>query len=225
MKNQKASYITLLISLVLSVAHLVILFLGVFGVLVPDWQVFSNFNYLIAFSLIAVNFILVIVFMTIEKYKLLEIPEWFRVVFFIGFFVFTNVYYFFNLYNLIYTEILFYVYLALVLSVLSISIFYNVQKDDKGMVKSNNKFACVSTFTYSTSMFLIIETIITVIKVLTNNGTIANGLTLFLIHSSVAILISLVISIIFYFSLIKTKRIINNCLIKITIKETQEETK
>lgn len=224
MKNQKASYITLLTSLVLSVAHLVILFLGVFGVLVPDWQIFSNFNYLIAFSLIAVNFILVIVFMAIEKYKLLEIPDWFRVVFFIGFFVFTNVYYYFNLYNLIYTEILFYVYLSVVLSILSISIFYNIQKDEKGMVKTNNKYACVSTFTYSTSMFLIIETIITAIKVLLYQGS-NNGLNLFLIHSSVAILINVVISIIFYFSLIKTKRIINNCLIKVVSKEPVEEAK
>ena len=96
MSNQKPSFITLLVSLVLSVAHLVILFLGVFGVLVPDWHIFSNFNYLIAFCLIAVNFILVIVFMVIEKHKLLDIPEWFRVVFFIGFFVFTNIYYLFG---------------------------------------------------------------------------------------------------------------------------------
>lgn len=218
MKNQKPSFITLSLTLALTVVHLVILFLGIFGVLVPSWQIHSNFNYLIAFCLIAVNFILVIVFMAIEKHKLLVIPEWFRVVFFIGFFVFTNIYYFFNLYSIIYTEILFYMYLATVLTILSISIFYNVQKDEKGMVKSNNKFACVSTFTYSTSMFLIIETIVTAIKVVANGGNIVNGLTIFLINSSISILVSLCISIIFYVSLNKTKRAINRCLIKVNTK-------
>ena len=74
-------------------------------------------------------------------------------------------------------------------------------------------------------MFLIIEIIITAVKVLINNGSIVNGLTLFLIHSSVAILISLIISIIFYLSLTKTKRAINRALIKVATKETQEENK
>lgn len=223
MKNQKPSFITLSLSLALSVVHLVILFLGIFGVIVPSWQINTNFNYLISFCLIAVNFILVIVFMAIEKLKVLSIPEWFRVVFFVGFFVFTNIYYYFNLYNIIYTEILFYIYLATVLSILSISIFYNVQKDDKGMVKSNNKFACISTFTYSTSIFLIIETIVTAIKIISSNGNVTNGLMIFLINSSVAILVSLIISIIFYFSLSKTKRIVNRCLIKINSKVEEAE--
>ena len=219
MTNRKPSYITLICSLALSVAQIVILFLGVFGVLVPSWHIASNFNYLIAFCLIAINLILDIVFMVIESKNLLEIPEWFRVVFFIGFFVFTNLYYYFNLYNLIYTEILFYVYLATVLSILSISIFYNVQKEGK-TVKSNNKFATVSTFTYATSMFLMIETVITAVKILFHGTKIANGLTLFLINSCVAILVSLVIAIIFYLSLTKTKKIINNCLIKVNNMET-----
>lgn len=226
MTNRKPSYITLICSLALSVAQLVILFLGVFGVLVPTWHIGSSFNYLIAFCLIAVNLILDIVFMIIENKKLLDIPEWFRVVFFIGFFVFTNIYYYFNLYNIIYTEILFYIYLATVLSILSISIFYNVQKEGK-TVKTNNKFACVSTFTYATSMFLVIETVITAVKVLLGGAKNPHALTLFLINSCVAILVSLVISIIFYISLAKTKKIINRCLIKInnTEEEKNEETK
>ena len=223
--DKKPSYITLILSLILSVAHSVILFLGVFGVLVPAWHMGTNFNYLVAFCLIAINFILVIVFMTIEKHKLLEIPEWFRVVFFVGFFIFTNIYYFFNLYNLIYTEIVFYVYLATVLSILSISIFYNVQREDKKVVKSNNKYACISTFTYSTSMFLVIETVVTAIKILLHGSNIASGLTVFLINSCVAILVSLVISVIFYVSLVKTKKVINGCLIKVNSQQKETEDK
>jgi len=158
--------------------------------------------------------------MVIEKHKLLEIPEWFRVVFFIGFFVFTNVYYYFGLYNIIYTEMLFYIYLSVVLSILSISIFYNVQKNEKNVVKSNNKFAAVSTFTYSTSMFLIIETAITLVKVIFKATE--KALTVFLINSTVAILVSLIISIIFYFSLIRDKKIINACLVRVRFEENKE---
>ena len=221
MNNRKASYITLICSLCLSVAQLVILFLGVFGVLVPTWHIESSFNYLVAFCLIAVNLILDVVFMVIENKKLLEIPEWFRVVFFIGFFVFTNIYYFFNLYNLIYTSIIFYIYIAVVLSILSISIFYNVQREGK-TAKVNNKFAAVSTFTYATSMFLVIETIITALRTLFNSVKVTNALTLFLINSCIAILISLVIAIIFYVSLTKTKKIVNRCLIKINNVEPEK---
>ena len=227
MQNKKPSFIVLILSLALSVAHLVLLFLGVFGVLVPSWLIESNFNYLLAFCLLALNLILDIVFLVIEKHKLLEIPEWFRVVFFIGFFIFTNVYYYFGLYNLIYTVIILYVYLAVVLSIASISIFYNVQKDDRNIVKSNNKFACVSTFTYSTSMFLIIETAVIAVKIIFGMNT-ASTSTMFLINSCVAILVSLVISIIFYLSLSRTKRLVNACLIKLKNepkKETMEETK
>jgi len=225
MTNRKPSYITLICSLALSILQLVILFLGVFGVLVPTWHVYSGFNYLVAFCLIAINLILDIVFMAIENKKLLDIPEWFRVVFFIGFFVFTNIYYYFNLYSLIYTEIIFYIYLATVLTILSISIFYNVQREGGKTVKSNNKYAALSTFTYSTSMFLVIETIVTAVKVLLNGGNVTNGLTMFLINSCVVIFVSLIISIIFYASLLKSKKIINHCLIKIAQKEETPEVK
>lgn len=224
MKNQKPSYITLSLSLALSVIYLVILFLGVFGVLVPAWQINSNFNYLIAFCLVAINFILTIVFLAIEKHSLLDIPEWFRVVFFVGFFIFTNLYYYFNLYNLIYTNIVFYLYLALVLSILSISIFYNVQREDKKVVKVNNKFASVSTFTYSTSIFLILEAVITGLKLLFNNTLITNnGIILFLINTCTVVLICAVISILFYVSLSRKKVFVNKCLIKVKMQdETQK---
>ena len=222
MTNRKPSYITLICSLALSVIQLVILFLGVFGVLVPTWHISTNFNYLVAFCLVIVNFILDIVFMAIENKKLLDIPEWFRVVFFVGFFVFTNIYYYFNLYSLIYTEIIFYIYLAAVLSVLSISIFYNVQKDETRVAKTTNKYAAVSTFTYSTSIFLIIETIVSAVKVLINGGTVTSGLTMFLINSCVVLLVSLIFSILFYLSLAKSKKLINACLIKINNVEPEQ---
>jgi len=57
MTNRKPSYITLICSLAFSILQLVILFLGVFGVLVPTWHVYSGFNYLVAFCLIAINLI------------------------------------------------------------------------------------------------------------------------------------------------------------------------
>ena len=221
MKNKKPSLIVLSLSLGLSVAFLVLLCLGLFGVVVPSWIKDSSFNFMFAFVLVALNLALDIVFMVIETKQKLDIPEWFRVVFFVGFFIFTNVYYYFGLYSIIYTQILFYVYLAIVLAILSISIFFNVQKDENNILKTKNAYAAISTFTYSTSMFLMIETVISAVKIIAQQN-ITNGLVSFLIHSCVSIFVSLIISIAFYASLCRKKKFINACLIR-TIKKEQEQ--
>ncbi|MBQ9790111.1 MAG: hypothetical protein IJW24_00765 [Clostridia bacterium] len=224
MKNKKPSLIVLSVSLGLSIAFTVLLCLGLFGVLVPSWIKEQNFNYMIAFVLVILNLVLDIVFMVVESKRKLDIPEWFRVVFFIGFFIFTNVYYYFGLYTIIYTEVLFYIYLSIVLSILSISIFFNVQKNENNQVKSSNAYAAISTFTYSTSMFLIFETIITAIKIVSNANDVENGILMFLIHSCVSIFVSLVVSLSFYSSLVRKKKFINACLIR-TIKNEDIEQK
>jgi len=152
--------------------------------------------------------------MVIEKKKLLIIPEWFRVEFFIGFLIFTVVYYYFNLFNYLLTKIVLYVYLATVLSILSISIFFNVHKNDKNVAKTSNAYAGISTFTYATSMFLLIETVVTAIKIIINGSNIANGLSLFLIKSCTCIFVCLMFALAFYISLSKTKKFVNACLIQ-----------
>ena len=220
-KSKKPSLIVLSLSLGLSVCFLILLTLGLFGIVVPSWIKNGNFNFLVGYIFIALNLILDIIFMIIETKKKLVIPEWFRVVFFIGFFIFTNVYYYFRLFSIVYTEILFYIYLATVLSVLSISIFFHVQKDEKNVAKVNNKYAAVSTFTYATSMFLIIETLITAIKVISSSN-LQNGLLLFLINSCITICVNLIFATIFYFSLTKKKKFINACLVHTVKKEETE---
>lgn len=221
MKNRKPSLLVLSLSLGLSVGFLVLVCLGLFGVVVPSWIKANNYNYMIALLLVVLNLVLDIVFMVIETKNKLDIPEWFRVVFFIGFFIFTNVYYYFGLYSIIYTEILFYVYLAVVFAVLSISIFFNVQKNENNMVKTTNAYAAVSTFTYSTSMFLIFETIVALVKIVSN--TAENALLTFLISSCTCLFVSLIISVLFYKSLTGKKKFINACLIR-TIKDQNETT-
>ena len=222
MKNKKPSLVVLSLSLGLSVAFLVLLNLGLFNVVVPSWIKNSSFNYMVGFVLVALNLILDITFMVIEAKKKLDIPEWFRVVFFIGFFVFTNVYYYFGLYSIIYTEILFYIYLSVVLSILAISVFYNIQKNENNQIKTSNAYASVTTFTYSTSIFLIIETIVTAIKIISGQG-IQTGLLSFLIHSCVCIFSSLIIAVAFHVSLSRQKKFINACLIRtITNKEPEQ---
>lgn len=218
MQNRKPSYITLCLSLGLSVALFVFLLLGLFGVIVPSWIEEASFNYLFAFFLILLNLLLNILFMVIEKKNLLDFPEWLRVVFFVGFFVFTGLYYYFGLYTIIYTEIIAYVYLAFVLSILSLSIFFNLQKSDKNVVKTSNTYVATSTFAYSTAMFLIIETIVSAFKIVIHHNSVTNGLLVFLMNSCVVILVSLILSIVFYESLKKSKKFINACLIKVNNK-------
>jgi len=74
MKNKKPSLIVLSLSLGLSVAFLVLLCLGLFGVVVPPWIKDSSFNFMFAFVLVALNLALDIVFMVIETKQKLYSP-------------------------------------------------------------------------------------------------------------------------------------------------------
>ena len=133
-------------------------------------------------------------------------------VLYFGFFIFTNIYYSFGLFENFWTLILFYLYLGFVLNILSLSVFYNLQKTESGIIKTNNGFVAFFTFSASVAGATIIEIVVTSIKILTKT-TITNA-TSFIANLSAVVLISLTMATIFYISLTKTKKIINSCLIK-----------
>ena len=210
--------------LVLSIAHLVFLLLGVFNVLTPKWLTREYFNYILAFVLVALCLCLYICLMLVERTKRLVIPEWFKVVFYVGFYVFTNIYYYFGLYGSVAGLIVFYLFFAFVLNIIALAVFFNTQKSDTNVLKTSTTFTTLTTFTYAVSAGAILEVLVSAVKIIFFSKTIFATLQMMIIEMCIIILVSILMAIAFSLSMIRTKKLINNCLIKF-YKEPQKTNK
>ncbi len=195
-----------------SALHLTFLLLSLFNVFRPEIMTRESFSYITSFILLVVCLSLFIALMLSEKLGKVTVPNWLKCVLYFGFFIFTNIYYTFGLFENFWTLILFYLYLGFVFNIFSLSVFYNLQKTESGIIKTNNGFVAFFTFSASVAGATIVEIIVTSIKILTKT-TITNA-TGFIANLSAVVLISLTMATIFYISLTKTKKIINSCLIK-----------
>lgn len=213
-KKIKFSDVLLWIVLALSLVHLTFLLLGLFGVLTPSWLTREYFNYIVAFVLVALCLLLYIFFMLIEKTKRLVIPEWFKDVFYIGFYVFTNVYYYFGLFGTIAGMIVFYLFLAFVLNIIALAVFFNTQKGETNVLRTTPTFTTLTTFTYALTAGAIIEVIVSAFKMVFFSKTTFATLQMFIIDMCVMIIVGIIMAIGFGLSLSKSKRLINSCLIK-----------
>ena len=212
--NIKLSTILLYTVLAFSVIHSVFLLLSLFSVVPMHFLEDVNFNYVTAFVLVGICLLLYIALMFIEKFRKLVIPEWFKDVFYVGFFVFTNIYYLFGLYSNIFTLIVFYVYLAFVLNIVSLSIFFNVQKTEHNVLKTTTTYTVFTTFAYSVALFAMIETVISAFKLIFNPASVFATLSSLVVNMCTGVFVSLVFALLFALSLSKKKRLINKCLIK-----------
>ncbi|MBO4569781.1 MAG: hypothetical protein J5689_00995 [Clostridia bacterium] len=204
-------------ALVLSVAHFVILMLTLFNVINASSVLPANFNYFVAFALIAVCLALFTIALFVESKKQLIVPTWLAVSFYCCFFIFTNIYYFFGLYNIFLTNLLFYVVLAVLVSILSLSIYYNELKALDGTLENKNRYLGYVLFSISVSISLIFELIVMLIKYISNPNV---NLTVHALASfGILILGALIFAVLFTESIKKTKRFANACLIKINTKQ------
>lgn len=212
--NLKLSTILLYSVLVFSVTHLTFLLLSLFNVVPMKFLEHVKFNYVIAFVLVGICLLLYIAFMFIEKSKRLNIPEWFKDVFYVGFFVFTNIYYLLGLYSNIISLVIFYIYLAFVINIISLSIFFNIQKSETNVLKTTTTYTVFTTFTYSVAFFAMLETIISAFKILFVKTSTFATLSMLIIDMCIGVLVSLMFAIAFAISMTKRKKLINGCLIK-----------
>ena len=215
-KTSKVKFSTALlwIVLVLSILHFALLMLGLFGVVSPSFLDRAGFNYIVSFVLVILCLVMYIILMVVEKKKSLVIPEWFKIVFYVGFFVFTNVYYYFGLYATLAGLIVFYIYLSIVLNILALSVFFNTQKSENNVLKTTNTFTALSTCAYAISAGAMLETIISAFKIIFAKNSTFSTLSMFIIDMCIIILVSVIMAIIYYGSLSKQKIVINKCLIK-----------
>jgi len=210
----KISNILLYIVLSLSAIHLLFLTLSLLNVLPIKHLETIKFNYFMAYILNIICLLLFIGFMFIEKIKKLSIPEWFKIVFYIGFYIFTNVYYFFGFYSSIAGLIIFNIFLAFIFNIIALSVFFNIQKSETNVLKTTTTYTIISTFAYSLAFFAIAETIISAVKLICFKTSIYSSLSMVVIDLCSAILVSVVMALIFSISMMKTKVVINKCLIK-----------
>lgn len=198
----------------LSGAWLIVLTLGLFNVFNLTAIAGANFNYIGAFVIVLVGLGLYILFMFAEKWRSWIVPTWFKCLFFVAFFVFSNVYYFFGLYQTIAGLVIFDICLAALLNIAAVSLFYNTQKDAKNAVKTTDKFLCFSTFCYAVTGGVVYQVIALLVKVIGKTQGLFASLALVVTELSIFVAVSLVFALFFALSMKGKRKFVNACLVK-----------
>lgn len=219
-KKDLACNITLIVALTFTLIHLLVLTLSLFGAI--SLKLYDGFNYIVAYVLIVLCLGLYIFSFFITKFKSLDVPVWFRIVFYVAFFLFTNTYYIVGGYRNIISIIIFFVYLSFLSSVANISVFYNTQKDEKNKLKTSRNYIVTSVFFYSLGTNAIIELFITAFKSFVLPRYEFTTLNVFIVEMSTMILTTIVLCFIISMSLKRTKKLVNACLIKTGINKTKQ---
>ncbi len=211
-KKDLACNITLIVVLVFTAVHLLILTLNLFSV--TSLTFFDDFNYLIAYGLVVLCLALYIFGFFIAKLKHWVFPKWLRIMFYIAFYLFTNVYYILGLYQYVLTIILFFAYLAFLVNILCVTVFYNVQKDENNKLKTSKNYITTTVFMFSVAVSSIILLLISIVKAYAFPDYIYTSLNSYVVEMCVMVLVSVIMSLVFYASLSRSKKFINACLIK-----------
>ena len=215
MKNFKkdlACNITLISVLVCSLIHLTFLILGIFDVV--DLKTTASFNYIVSFVLVIACLLLYILGFFISNIKKLSIPSWFRIMFYIAFFVFTNTYYVLGLYENIWFLLIFFAYVSVLINVICLSLFYNIQKDEKGRLKTSAKYLCVCVCMWSIAVCSFVQFVVNFMKAFVFDKYVFATLKVFAFEYMIMFAVCIVMAVIYYLSLIQTKTVVNACLIK-----------
>ena len=213
-KKNLSINITLITVLVFTFVHLLILTLNLFGVTELTFP--ENFNFLLAYLLIILSLGLYIASFFLVKIRNIRVPNWISIVFYISFFLFTNVYYICGLFSNLIAIIFLFAYVAVMINIICLSIFYNLQKDEKNRLKSSKSYIVASVFLFSVAACAILILLITAIKAFFFPTYEMSTLYVYVIEMCTMVLISIVMTICFSLSLSKTKAFINSCLIKYT---------
>lgn len=215
-KNDFACNLTLSFALFFTAVHLIILTFNLFGI--SNFSVPENFSYIFAYILSICCLALYIFGFSISKLKNIVFPAWLRIMFYIAFFLFTNTYYLSGLYQTLIGIIIFYAYIAFLINIISVSIFYNVQKDEKHRLKASPTFITISVFCYSVAISSIILFIISTVKVIFFKTFATSTLLYFVVSMTSMLVVNIGLFIAFFLSLKNTKKFINACLVKYIVR-------
>jgi hypothetical protein len=99
--------------------------------------------------------------------------------------------------------------------IISLSVYFNSQKDDKNKLKIAPRSLLTSVFFYSIAGNALIQFVINFVKIIAFPNYEFSTLPIYIIEFGTMIAMSTIITIAFSLSLSRTKRFINACLIKI----------
>ncbi len=205
--------ITLICTLAFSCLHLLLLTLNLFGV--TNFGLPDNFSYVLAYILVVACLMLYIGSFYIYHMSRIYMPAWFRMLFYIAFFMFTNVYYICNFFHHIAGLVFFYAYIAFLACIISLSIYFNTQKDEKNKLKITPRSLITSVFFYSIGGNALLQFVINLIKVVAFKTYEFSTLSTYLVEFGTMIGMTCIVTIAFAMSLARSKTFINACLIKV----------
>ena len=204
--------IVLICTLSFTCIHLLLLTLNLFGV--TRFELNYDFNYIVAYILVIACLALYVLGFYVHRFTNMYIPAWFRTMFYIAFYLFTNVYYIFGWFNSLTGLIFFFAYISFLMCIISLSIYFNTQKDDKNKLKIAPKSLITSVFFYSVAGNAMLQFVINFIKITCFEGYKYSALYVYLVEFGTALTVSIAVAIAFALSLARTKVFINACLIK-----------
>lgn len=204
--------ITLICTLTFTCIHLLLLTLNIFGT--TRFVLPTNFSYVVAYALVIISLALYIFGFYLYRFTNIFIPAWFRMLFYIAFFLFTNVYYICGWFGSVLGLIFFFAYIGFLACIISLSIYFNTQKDDKNKLKISPKSLVTSVFFYSVAGNAILQFVINLVKIMFFKNYKFATLTAYVIEFGTMIAVCSVVAITFALSLAKDKIFINACLIK-----------
>lgn len=205
--------ITLICALVFTCVHLMLVTFNIFGV--TKFGLPENFSYVVAYILVIISLALYVFGFYLYRFSRLYIPAWFRMLFYIAFFIFTNVYYICGFFGSMLGLIFFFAYIAFLACIISLSIYFNTQKDEKNKLKIAPKSLITSVFFYSIAGNALLQFMINLVKVIFFDSYKFTTLSAYLIEFGTMVAVCSAVSIAFAVSLSLSKRFINACLIKI----------
>ena len=204
--------IALIVVLVCTAVHLLLLTLNVFGI--THFELDKSFNYLTAYLMVVFSLLLYIFGFFIEKITKLEIPSWFEVLFYVAFFLFTNVYYILNLYSNLFAIVFLFAYLSFLITIINISVFFHTQKDENNKIKATRSYIITSIFFYSTGTNAILELLLTMVKYFAFPMFALTTVDAVIVELSTMMLTSIIMVVLLNLSLLRSRKFINACLIK-----------
>ena len=211
--EELACTISLIVVLLFTVAHLVIVTIGFFTKI--NIELYDEFNFIVAYILIGLSLALYILGFFTYKLTNVYMPSWFRIMFYVAFFLFTNVYYLLNWYGSILGLIFFFAYFAFLISIICLSVYFNVEKDNKNKLKTVPKHLIVNVYFYSVAVQSVFQFFVNLVKrIILPEYDFAN-LTTYLIEFGTMFAVTTIMILLFSLSLYSSKRFINSCLIKV----------
>lgn len=212
LKKDLACNISLIVVLMFTFIHLLLLTFNLFNV--TSFALPEYFNYIFAYVLVGISLLFYILSFLYSAKINFDFPSWLKIMFYFAFFMFTNTYYILGWFEKIWAIIILFVYVSFIISIASLSIFYNAQKDEGNRLKASAKFIISSTALYSLGFQFVLMFLVQTLKVIAFGSSVNAVLKMFVIESASMIGVTIIVSIIFYLSLIHNKSLINACLVR-----------